>query len=146
MLIARKLRPRETKVARSIPTMMLVAAHKNAIMIANIMTASDMMKVIAIVVDTITVKTSILVNMTGIAIIARPPMETKTIVTRIAKRKIMRCMQTSVPNLAHTAGVNCPVALAPCLLPHVQAVNGHSTIIMLIPASLMVLYHLLHTR
>ncbi len=69
--------------------MILVAVHESVIMITNIMTESDMMKVIAIVVDMIIMKTSILINMTGIAIIARYLRETRTIVTRIAKKKIM---------------------------------------------------------
>ena len=58
----------------------------------------------------------------------------------------MRCMYMSIPNLAHTSGVDCQVALTLYLLPHTRAVNGYSKTTMLIPTSLIVLYHLLHTR
>jgi hypothetical protein len=72
--------------------MILVEVHENVIMTANIMIASDMTNVIMIVVDTIIAKTSILTDTTRIEIIARFPMEISTIVTRIARKKIMRCM------------------------------------------------------
>ena len=73
-------------------TVILVKVHKNVIMIANIMIASNMMNVIMIVIDTIISKTSILINTTRIRIFARFLMEISTIMKRIARKKIMRCM------------------------------------------------------
>ena len=72
--------------------MMLVKGHKSIIMTAIIMIASDMMNVIMIVIKTIIRKTSILTNMTLIAIIVRSLMEISITLTRIAKKKIMLCM------------------------------------------------------
>ena len=51
-----------------------------------------MMNVIMIVINIIIVKTRILVDMRRITIIARSPMEIRTIVIRIAKKKSMHCM------------------------------------------------------
>ncbi len=73
-------------------TVMLVKVHESVIMTANIMIASNIMNVIMIVVDTIIAKISILTDMTRIKIIARFPMEISTIVTRIARKKFMKCM------------------------------------------------------
>ena len=81
---------RETKVARRMHTIMLVEAHDSIIMTANIMIASDMMNINMTVI--IIAKTSILINMTRIVIMARFLMEISTIMKRIARKKIMRCM------------------------------------------------------
>ena len=88
ILIARKLRPRETEVARSTHTVMLAEVRKIVIMIANIMTTSIMTNVIMITVDTIIMKTSILADMTRIMIIARSLMGIRTIMTRIARKLV----------------------------------------------------------
>ncbi len=110
----------------------LVVALEIPIIIEDIMITSDMKNAIVVLADRIIVKTSMHVDMTTITIIARLQMVTRSIMTRIARKKIMQCTTMTFPILVQKARVNFQVTLTQLPLLNLQAANGHLMTTMLI--------------
>ena len=88
-------------------TVILTVVHRNIITIINIIITIDIVIITKIIVKTIVMNTNILIVMTMIVIITMSLRRTRATVTKIAQKKIMCCMEKSVPNLAHAARVDC---------------------------------------